>query len=112
MASQSSTYFVEILVIGPFAVPSSRIPIIVVLLGPSGMYIRSTMSFYVYACARDWRDLRWPINFDPVPETESITHAATMLRYNNFSRHNSFVRARIHFTISFHDAAYTCYKQR
>jgi len=56
----------------------------------SGTYIWSRMSFHVCACVRasDWRDLRWPINFDRVPECRDwvhMTHVATVLRNHNFS---------------------------
>ena len=29
---------------------------------------QSRTSFHVCTCAPNWRNLRWPINFDPVPE--------------------------------------------
>ena len=48
-----------------------------------GTYI--WMSFHICACVHDWRDLRRPINFDPVPEYPNNLHCRL-----------AFVRARVH----------------
>ena len=41
--------------------------------------------FHICTCAPNWRNLRWPINFENV-ETEFMTPAATVLHNKSFLR--------------------------
>ena len=65
---------------------------------------QSRTSFHVCTCALNWRNLRWPINF----ETECMTPAATVLHNKSFLHtvattyfstpyvaHYNFQRARV-----------------
>ena len=74
LGSQLRTYFVDMLLIGLYFIYSActicRFFVSYAynrcegLERISGLGYRSTY----YTHTRDWRDLRWPINFDPVPE--------------------------------------------